>query len=146
MDYGNIAGIEKPVSRLVQGTMALSPTDLTRSYRLLDDTFAQGCTAFDTAHVYAGGDCERTLGGWIQERGLRDQVVIITKGAHPNADRQRLTPSDINADLSDSLERLQTDYVDLYLLHRDDPTVPVGPILETLNEHQRAGRRRRDHK
>ena len=53
--------------------------------------------------------------------------------------RQRVTPSDITSDLRESLERLQTDMIDLYLLHRDDPSVPVGPLVEVLNEHQRAG-------
>jgi aryl-alcohol dehydrogenase-like predicted oxidoreductase len=67
-------------------------------------------------------------------------VVIIGKGAHHNQDRQRVTPFDITADLHDSLARMQTDHVDLYLLHRDDPSKPVGPIVEVLNEHKAAGR------
>src|SRR5690606_27782491 len=50
------------------------------------------------------------------------------------------TPYDITADLFDSLARMQTDYIDIYLLHRDDPDVPVGPIVEILNEHHQAGR------
>jgi aryl-alcohol dehydrogenase-like predicted oxidoreductase len=64
----------------------------------------------------------------------------MTKGAHFNADRNRVTPFDIAADLHDSLARLRTDYVDVYLLHRDDPAVDVGPIVEALNEHHCAGR------
>jgi aryl-alcohol dehydrogenase-like predicted oxidoreductase len=51
-----------------------------------------------------------------------------------------VTPFDITADLHDSLARLRTDFIDLYVLHRDDPSVSVGPIVELLNEHQRAGR------
>src|SRR5690606_33885185 len=69
-----------------------------------------------------------------------DQVVIVTKGAHPNLDRVRVTPHDITSDLFDSLARLKTDTIDMYLLHRDDPSVPVGPIMEVLNEHHAAGR------
>jgi aryl-alcohol dehydrogenase-like predicted oxidoreductase len=76
----------------------------------------------------------------MQSRGNRDQVVIISKGCHHNRDRRRVTPFDLASDLHDSLARLQTDYVDLYLLHRDDPTVPVGPIVDALNEHFEAGR------
>jgi aryl-alcohol dehydrogenase-like predicted oxidoreductase len=67
-------------------------------------------------------------------------VVIVSKGCHHNQDRRRVTPFDLASDLHDSLARLQTDYVDLYLLHRDDPAVPVGPIVEAMNEHLEAGR------
>lgn len=140
MQYGKVTGIDKPISRLVQGTIMITSNDLRGSFALLDAVFEAGCTTFDTAHVYGNGDSERTLGKWIRERGLREKIVIITKGAHPNADRKRVTPFDITSDLYDSLTRLQTDTIDLYLLHRDDPAVPVGPIVEVLNEHHKAGR------
>src|SRR4051812_14754926 len=140
MRYGTLPGIDKPISRLVQGTIMINSRDIDGSFRLLDDVFALGCTTFDTAHVYGSGDCERTLGRWVKERGLRDKVVVITKGAHPNADRKRVTPFDITSDLNDSLARLKVDKIDLYLLHRDDPSQPVGPIVETLNQHYKAGK------
>jgi aryl-alcohol dehydrogenase-like predicted oxidoreductase len=76
----------------------------------------------------------------MEARGNRDEIVILTKGAHHNADRNRVTDFDIKSDLYDSLARLKTDHVDLYVLHRDDPSVPVGPIVEALNEHAEAGR------
>jgi aryl-alcohol dehydrogenase-like predicted oxidoreductase len=140
MQYGTIPGVEKPVARLVLGTMIVSSQETERSFALLDAVHAMGGNAFDTAHVYAGGNSERGIGQWMQERGNREQVVIISKGCHPNLDRKRVTPFDLSADLYDSLARLQTEYVDVYLLHRDDPAVPVGPIVEALNEHWRAGR------
>lgn len=140
MQYSHIPGVAKPVARLIQGTVMIGSDQIDYSYGLLDDIFALGGNAFDTAHVYGQGDNERTLGRWIDARGLREQVVIITKGAHHNQDRQRVTPFDITSDLYDSLARLRTDYIDLYLLHRDDPAVPVGPIIEVLNEHLAAGR------
>ena len=140
MEYGNVPGSSKRFSRLVQGTMMLSLAERDQSFRLLDDVFTLGCNTFDTAHVYDGGNCERALGAWLRDRMLREHVVIIGKGAHPDGERQRVTPADIAADLDDSLARLQTDSIDLYLLHRDDPSVPVGEIVEALNEHQRAGR------
>ncbi len=140
MRYGSVPGIDKPVSRLVQGTVMISSQELDRSFALLDGIFAQGCNTFDTAHQYGNGDSERVLGRWIEARGLRDKVVIITKGAHHNHDRRRVTPWDITSDLYDSLARLRTDSIDLYLLHRDDPTVPVEPIVEVLNAHLSAGR------
>ncbi len=140
MQYGHIPGINKPISRLVQGTMPLDLDDLDKSFGLLDAVYALGCNTFDSAHGYGGGGCERVLGRWIAERGLREHVVILTKGAHHNADRRRVTPFDITSDLHDSLARLKVSTIDLYLLHRDDPTVPVGPIIEVLNEHKAAGR------
>lgn len=140
MPYGRIPGIDKPISRLVQGTIMVSSKDEENSFRLLDDIFELGCNTFDTAHVYGNGDNERTVGKWIRERGIREQVVILGKGAHHNQDRRRVTPFDIAADIHDSLARFKTDYIDLYLLHRDDPSAPVGPIVEALNEHLRAGR------
>ncbi|MHB9130230.1 MAG: aldo/keto reductase [Armatimonadota bacterium] len=140
MLYGEIAGVGKPISRVALGTMIINTREWEQSAALLDAALAHGITTLDTAHVYAGGDSERAIGRWMAERGNREQVVILSKGCHANADRQRVTPFDISADLHDSLARLQTDYVDVYMLHRDDPSVPVGPIVEVLNEHCRAGR------
>jgi aryl-alcohol dehydrogenase-like predicted oxidoreductase len=140
MLYGSVPGLDKPVSRLVQGTVMVRSDAWDSSVELLDAVFALGCNTFDTAHVYGQGDNERTFGRWVNERGLREQVVIIGKGAHHNQDRQRVTPFDITADIHDSLARLRTNYIDLYLLHRDNPDVPVGPIVEALNENLAAGR------
>jgi len=140
MEYGKVQGVGKPVSRLVLGTMIINTKEWERSFRLLDDAAALGCTTLDTAHVYAGGDSERAIGRWMAERKNRDKVVVLSKGAHHNADRKRVTPFDITADLYDSLARLKSDYIDIYLLHRDDLDVPVGPIVEVLNEHLKAGR------
>ncbi|HEY3289994.1 MAG TPA: aldo/keto reductase [Anaerolineae bacterium] len=140
MKYSHIEGIDKPISRLVQGTMMVNSKEQKYSFDLLDAVYAGGCNTFDTAHVYSNGDNERTVGRWVNERGLREKVVIIGKGAHHNQDRRRVTPFDITADLHDSLARFKFDYIDLYLLHRDDPLVPVGPIVEILNEHYRAGK------
>jgi aryl-alcohol dehydrogenase-like predicted oxidoreductase len=140
MRYGTVAGVDKRVSRLVQGTVMITPRERERSFALLDGVFAQGCTTIDTAHGYGEGEAERALGEWIASRGVRDEVVILTKGAHHNQDRRRVTPYDITSDLHDSLARLKTDRIDLYLLHRDDPAVPVGEIVEVLNAHHRAGK------
>jgi len=140
MQYGNVPGVTKPIARLVQGTVMISTSKLDESFALLDGVLKLGGTTFDTAHGYGNGDVERTMGRWMKARGNRDQVVILGKGAHHNQDRQRVTPYDITADLHDSLARMQTDYIDLYVLHRDDPSQPVGPIIETLNEHKAAGK------
>ncbi|NUL82236.1 MAG: aldo/keto reductase [Armatimonadetes bacterium] len=140
MIYGQISGIDKPVSRLVQGTVMINSAEKEQGFRLLDAIFEQGCTAFDTAHVYGNGDNERTVGEWIRTRNIRDQVVVLGKGAHPMHGRNRVTPEDIRSDISESLERFGFDKIDLYLLHRDDPSVPIDEIVGALDDEKRAGR------
>lgn len=140
MQYGTVPGVEKTVSRLVQGTVPLSSEREAESFALLDATFEQGCRTYDTAHGYGAGDCETVLGRWMTDRGNRDEIVVLGKGAHPYNGRERVTPEDITADLHESLARQQTDFIDIYVLHRDNPKLPVGPIVEVLNEHKRAGK------
>jgi len=140
MIYGNVPGIDRPVSRLVQGTMMMNPNDHDAAFAIMDAFFEAGGNIFDTAHVYGNGASERVLGRWLKERGLRDEIIILGKGAHPTQDRNRVTSFDIAADIHDSLARMQVEYIDLYLLHRDDPEQPVGAIVEALNEQHAAGR------
>lgn len=140
MHYGTIDGIDKPVSRLVQGTVPLSSSRREESFRLLDETFELGCRTYDTAHGYGKGDCETVFGAWTKDRGVREEIVIVGKGAHPYDGRDRVTPEDMTADLHESLTRQQHDYFDIYLLHRDNPLLPVGPIVDALNQHKRDGK------
>ena len=79
----------------------------------------------------------------MKVRGNRDRVVVATKGAHPDLGAMhipRLSRAEIEADLHASLRHLQTDRIDLYWLHRDDPARPVAEILETLNAAVQAGK------
>jgi aryl-alcohol dehydrogenase-like predicted oxidoreductase len=94
----------------------------------------------DTGREY--GHAEAILGRWLRERHVDDEIIVLTKGAHHDNDtgRKRVNPREITEDLEDSLRTLGRPAVDLYCLHRDDPAVPVGPIVETLAQHQRAGR------
>ena len=141
MNYGDIEGVKKPVARVIQGTTMIgSDLNEQESFALLDQVYELGCNTLDTAHIYSGGNSERILGRWLQSRDHRDDVVIVTKGGAHSQDRRRMTPFDVTADLFDSLARLKTDYVDLYLLHRDDTDLPIEPIIDTLNEHVKAGR------
>ena len=141
MEYSRIEGVNKPVARLLQGTVMLREDARDANYRLLDALFEHGFNSFDAAHGYGGGACERELGAWIKARGIRDDVVILTKGAHPYPPDapQRVAPPFIRRDLEESLERLQTDYIEMYLLHRDNPDYPVGELVDVLNEYQQKG-------
>jgi aryl-alcohol dehydrogenase-like predicted oxidoreductase len=111
------------------------------AFPLLDTALEAGCTAFDTAAVYGGGLGEVILGRWIRSRRVRDQVLILTKGGHPDANGvRRVHPAFLARDLHDSLRRLRVEHVDLYLLHRDDPTIPVGLIMSGLHRFVQAGK------
>ena len=124
------------MSRLVLGTMLLTESE----DGVLDEYVRLGGTALDTARVYEDGESERALGEWLwrQPSSVRDRLVIVSKGAHPNGDRKRVTPEEIERDLRTSVELLGGP-VDVYLLHRDDPSVPVGTIVEALNALREAG-------
>jgi predicted dehydrogenase/aryl-alcohol dehydrogenase-like predicted oxidoreductase len=134
MIYGRLAGIDKPISRLVLGVD--HQTTMPHGAAMFDEFFAQGGTCFDTAWVYSNGACERIFGHWVANRGLRERVVILGKGAHT----PWCTPQHLTAQLHESLGRLQTDYLDIYMLHRDNPEVPVEAFVDELNGHLRAGR------
>jgi len=118
-----------------------------RALRLMDLYVESGGNFIDTAHVYAAwveggeGASERTIGKWLASRGARSDVLIATKGAHPDirTRARRMNAEAVRSDLHESLDRLGTDRVDLYWLHRDDLAVPVGEILSWLNEHVDAG-------
>lgn len=139
MLYGHVPGITKPVSRLVQGTATFNADDEAAVFLSLDTAMELGYNTFDTAENY-GPAKEIVFGKWLRTRGVRDRVVILAKGAHPYDGVQRVTPADIDKDMRGTMQRMQVDYLDLYVLHRDDPAVPVGPIVEALNAHQKAGR------
>ncbi len=140
MNYRYLPSLNRDLSRLVLGTMVFDVRTLETTYEIMDEWLVLGGNIVDCAHVYSEGNSERALGRWFDDRGRRGDVVVLTKGGCQNVDRKRVTPEDVMCDLRDSLARLKTDAVDLYLLHRDDPSLPVGPIMDTLNEHKQAGR------
>jgi len=132
MTYGKLAGLDKPVSRLVLGVMGGGA----HGVAMADEFFAQGGNCFDTGYIYGGGATDRNLGAWIKLRGVREKVVILAKGAHT----PHCNPKALSKQLLETLDRLQTDHTDLYVMHRDNPDVPVGEFVDVLNEHVKAGR------
>ncbi len=133
MTYGEIPGVRAPVSRLVMGVD--NQHTVMQGSVMFDDFFEQGGNAFDTAFVYGNGKCESVLGHWIQNRGVRNDVIVIGKGAHT----PYCTPGGLSSQLMISLSRLRTEFVDVYMLHRDNPEVPVGEFVDVVNMHMAAG-------
>ena len=130
MTFGRLSELDKPVSRLVMGADSNSLMPFTAI--MFDEFFASGGNVFDTSYGYGvpNGACERNLGQWIRSRGIRDQVVVIEKGGNPPCG----TPEGIRHEALAGLGRLQMDHVDLWLMHRDNPVVPVGELVDVMNE------------
>lgn len=120
----------------VFGWTADEPT----SFNLLDGFVAAGLNLIDTADVYArwvpgnqGGESETIIGKWLQQSGKRDHVIIATKlGMEMSAAQKGLSKPYIQRAVEDSLKRLQTDYIDLYQAHQDDPNTPLEETLEAF--------------
>lgn len=140
MKHIEIPGAGKPVSTLIKGSDYFTHDAYEKVVTNLNAFIEIGGNTIDTAYIYCGGQSEEVLGKYMQERGNRDSLVILTKGAHHDQNGPRVNPEAIRSDLMTSLERLQTNFVELYALHRDDESVPVAVILEALNEHIEGGR------
>jgi aryl-alcohol dehydrogenase-like predicted oxidoreductase len=122
--------------------------DEATSFRLLDAFVDAGFNLIDTADVYSvwvpghqGGESETVIGNWFKRSGRRKDVVIATKvGNVMSAEKKGLSKAYILRAVEDSLRRLQTDSIDLYQSHVDDPATPVEETLETYAELVRAGK------
>ncbi|PSH62380.1 aldo/keto reductase [Phyllobacterium sophorae] len=103
----------------------------------LDSFYEAGGNLFDTAYIYAGGKTEEIFGAWHTSRNVpRKELVLIGKGAHSPL----CYPDVIGKQLSRSLDRLKTDYVDLYFMHRDNTDIPAGEFVDAIDAEVRAGR------
>ncbi len=124
--------------------------DGARSFELLDAFVEAGGSLIDTADAYsrwvpghAGGESETLIGNWLRARGpaMRARVVIATKvGSEMGPDMKGLSATYIAAAVERSLQRLQTDYIDLYQAHRDDPDTPQEEMLTAFSALKRSGR------
>ncbi len=127
------AGAPKKVSQIVMGTMLEGAIEqYSHAMALFDDFIERGGTCFDTAYVYG---TEAVVGRWLASRGVRDDVTLIVKGAHP----PHCTPDGFKRELDESLDRLGIARGDIYMLHRDNTDIPIGEWIEALNEGLRAG-------
>lgn len=150
------------VSRLAMGCAKIGVcNDKNCAERLLDTFYDLGGNLYDTARVY--GNSEEILGTWLRKNGKRENVIIVTKGGHPNINENlnycsrfyrkikkkigipvipkvRNTREELRMDLEESLKNLQSDYIDVYLYHRDDPTMPVEQLVEIMEEFVHEGK------
>ena len=127
-------GVDKPMSKLILGCD--NRNTLAEGSIVWDAWTEAGGNAFDTGFVYGGGLHETVLGQWIARRGVADDVVVIGKGAHT----PYCVPDAIGVQLDISLERLGLPRVPIYIMHRDNPAVPVGEFVDALNALHAAGK------
>ena len=134
MKYDKIEGLDKDISKLIMGND--NQTYFDEAAKLWDHWMEVGGNAFDTAHIYGGGSMEKLLGEWHRKRNNLKDLVIVAKGAHtPNCD-----PKSISSQLTESLDRLQTETADIYIMHRDNTDIPVDEFIDVLNEEKSKGR------
>ncbi len=157
MDYVNLGRTGLKVSRICLGCMtygepATGPRQVGRHAWTLNEAESQpflrqaldlGINFFDTANVYSSGDSERVVGRFLKANTRREAVVIGTKlhgvmREEPNG--RGLSRKEIVYELEQSLKRLETDYVDLYQIHRWDYETPIEETLEALDDMIKAGK------
>lgn len=132
MEYGKIKGVDKPISRILFGTVGQNFTMGRDNCALLDAAVEAGITTIDTARKYAFA--EKSLGMWLKKDGNREKVVILSKCAHPGLfGNARVNETAIRNDFVVSTRNLCTDYIDIYLLHRDDTSLGVDVAVEVMN-------------
>ncbi|WP_299328876.1 aldo/keto reductase [Parasphingopyxis sp.] len=149
MDYYTLGNSGLKVSRLALGTMTFGDdwgwgADDAASRQIFDAYVEAGGNFFDTADLYTEGNSERMLGQYIKDAGIRDRAVIATKfsynaeSGNPNAGGNGR--KNIMRAVEGSLERLGTDYIDLYILHTWDRVTPAEEVMRTLDDLVRQGK------
>ena len=136
MKHIAVKGIKEDfqISRIAFGTGSVMK-DLTKDeYFALFDLYAEkGGNVLDTAPGYCGGRSERYIGEWMKLHHNREKMFISTKACHAfPGEPSRLTFKDMTDDLNQSLNQLDTDYIDIFWIHNDDPAVPVEKIMDDL--------------
>ncbi len=135
------SGLE--VSKLCLGCNVFGWTaDENTSFRLLDEAVASGLNFLDTADTYStwvpghqGGESETIIGRWFKRSGKRAHVVLATKVGKPmGGSKKGLSRAYILQEVEASLRRLQTDYIDLYQSHEDDPQTPLPETMDAFRQ------------
>ena len=136
--YSPFPGILPEASRILFGTANAPMLAGEECFELLDSMLELGINAFDTARGY--GLAERVLGRWMAARGNREQLIVLSKCGDLKNGVVHLDRQVIEQELDQSLQELRTDYIDIYLLHRDDPNTSISEYMTCLNEYKAAGK------
>ncbi|MGC8626215.1 MAG: aldo/keto reductase [Acidimicrobiales bacterium] len=152
MDYVKLGRTGLEVSRICLGCMSFGKPDRGAHPWSLDEDAAvpvirraldAGINFFDTANVYSDGTSEEIVGKALASYARRDEIVLATKvngRMHPGPNGAGLSRKAVLAEVDNSLRRLRTDYIDLYQIHRFDPSTPIEETLEALNDLVRSGK------
>ena len=150
MRYVTIPGTDITASVICMGGGPLCLEDNDKDvFALLDEFYELGGNFIDSANIYgkwlpSGRNvCDINIGGWLRARGLRNRIIVTSKGAHPplsDMEKPRLRKEEVAADLEESLIALGSGCIDLYYLHRDDPSIPVEYIVDYLCDFVREGK------
>ena len=140
MEQRQVGRSEVSISSIgLGGAMFGARLEEQESFRILDYALEKGITYVDTAELYGVGMSERVIGHWMHQRGCRDKITVLTK-FYVDDPRTWGNRDYIRKALDGSLYRLRTDYVDIYMMHFADLTVPIEETLATLTEEVEAGR------
>jgi aryl-alcohol dehydrogenase-like predicted oxidoreductase len=130
------------VTPLCLGTNVFGRTiDEPTAFAVLDAYVAAGGNFIDTADIYSSGESEAVIGRWMKHRGSRNKVIIATKVGKPMApDKKGLSRTYIFKAIEESLKRLQTDVIDLYQSHEDDPETPLEETMQAFDDLVKQGK------
>lgn len=126
-----IPGLNRDVSRLGIGSLKFNTDSEADTANLLDAYQSSGGNLIDTAEVYGRGKSEQAIGRYLKQRQSRSESIILTKAC---VEVELVRPDYIRRAVPRSLDRLQMETIDLFVLHRDDPSVPVGELVDVLNQ------------
>ncbi len=140
MKFGSVPHLEKPISRMVLGSVRFNEAERDETHALLDAYRKAGGNTIDLSHVYRGGECQRVLGEYMKANNCRDELILFDKGCHHYGGVRRVTQAAMASDIRDNHANLGVTHTEFFVPHRDDQLVPVSNIIDWLNEHKQAGR------
>jgi aryl-alcohol dehydrogenase-like predicted oxidoreductase len=140
------------LSHIAIGTHTFCRNNEKETHAILDEFVLNGGNVIDTARCYGGDvanpshepESESCIGSWLKTRGIRNKIILMTKGGNPEFKsgklvKHRINEQSIETDITKSLEKLNTDYIDIYFLHKDDPNIEPAEAIEILSKYIKNG-------